>query len=77
MVTRLLRRLMRIIRCGASTVAARRLIRRWPVAWAALACWARARWACVARLAWGRVPWVLPAPWVLPGCVAWVARVLV
>ena len=57
-------------------VARRRLTRLWLVAWAARACWARAAWACVVRLVWGRVPWVLLAAWVLPGCAAWVARVL-
>ena len=75
-VIRLLLRLMWIIRCGASMAAARRLIRLWPVAWVVLACWALARWVCVVRLVWGRVPWVLLAAWVLPGCAAWVARVL-
>ena len=69
-VIRLLRRLMRITRCGASTAAARPRILLWPVAWAARACWVRPAWACVARPAWGRVPWVLLAAWVLPGCVA-------
>ena len=35
-----------------------------------------AAWACVARLVWGRVPWVLLAAWALLGCAAWVAWVL-
>ncbi len=70
-VIRLLLRLMRIIRCGASMVAPRRLlIRRLLVAWVVLACWALARWVCVVRLVWGRAPWVLLAAWVLPGCAA-------
>ena len=77
MVIRLLRRLMRITRCGASMAAPRRLTLLWPVAWAARACWARAAWACVVRLVWGRVPWgaLVLAPWAA-GCAAWAARVL-
>lgn len=74
MVIRLLLRRMRIIRCGASMVARRRrLIRRLLVAWVVLACWALARWVCVVRLVWGRVPWgaLVLAPWAA-GCAAWV-----
>ena len=78
-VIRLLLRRMWIIRCGASMVARRRLIRRLLVAWVVLVCWARAAWACVVRLVWGRVPWgalvLVPwaadcGAWVLLGCVA-------
>ena len=36
----------------------------------------RAAWGCVARPAWGRVPWALPEARALPVCAVWVARAL-